>query len=223
MFTRLFSTAAASLLFVGLAACAADMDQPESSDGATASASETLPIDPRVDKFKTACESCKGCSVFTTQDNGCTVYHCGCDSTAGAVCASKAVDSALSASMETVGTGGAGGSGTKFQNSAIVASNLGAVLESGSGSAGAGETVSHGIEQIVFARTRSLFIVVEKWQFSARRMTNFECPLIKVSRTWPESIGTRAVTGSIDAVTPDTFGKIHTLSRFNHVCGRGGG
>ena len=78
----------------------------------------------------------------------------------------------------------------------------------------------HSIKKVVFSRIRGSFIVVEQRQFPARRMTNFERPLIEVPGTGPQAIGSRPISCTIDAMAPYTFSKIDPFPGFDHVCWR---
>jgi hypothetical protein len=82
---------------------------------------------------------------------------------------------------------------------------------------GTGETMRNRIEQVILPRIRSLLVVIEQGQLSARCVTDFECALVEISRSWPQTIGTWPITSTIHAVTPDTLGEIDTLSSFDHL------
>jgi hypothetical protein len=75
--------------------------------------------------------------------------------------------------------------------------------------------VCNGFEEIVLARDR--LFRIEQRKLSARRMANLEGPLIEVTGTGPESIGTGSISRAINAVAPDAFCEVHTLAGFDHL------
>jgi hypothetical protein len=77
--------------------------------------------------------------------------------------------------------------------------------------------MGHSREQIILCLNR--LFCVKQGQFAARCVPDLKSPLIKISGTRPETICTRSITGTIDTMTPDTFGKVDPLSSFDHVRG----
>jgi hypothetical protein len=104
MSNRSFAKLCLSAIFCSAVACASTSAEVE-ADSITSAAS-ALDNSISVGDFRTACESCTGCSVFTETVNNCTVYKCGCDSTAHAECAADAIGDLSAASIVVTGTGG---------------------------------------------------------------------------------------------------------------------
>src|SRR5215217_956935 len=82
------------------------------------------------------------------------------------------------------------------------------------------QAVSDSFKQIIL--TSNGFSSIEQRQFTACRVANLERSLVEVAGSWPEAIGSWSITGSVNAMTPDTLGEIDPLAGLDHISGRFG-